>query len=67
MRSAALHRLSLALARQPRLVAFSRSLVRGLPPRDRMARIAAVFSFVSQAVDLRMATGVADPSLTALM
>jgi hypothetical protein len=57
VRSAALHGLSLSLARQPRLIAFSRSLVRGLPPRDRLARIAAVFTFVSQAVDLRMATG----------
>lgn len=55
MRSAALHGLSLSLARQPRLVALSRSLVRGLPPRDRLARIAAVFTFVSQAVDLRRA------------
>ena len=58
MRSAELHGLSLSLARQPRLVAFARALVRGLPPRDRLARISAVFSFVSQAVDLRVATGV---------
>jgi hypothetical protein len=58
VRSAALHSLSLSLARQPRIIAFSRSLVRGLPPRDRLARIAAVFTFVSQAVDLRVATGV---------
>jgi hypothetical protein len=57
VRSAALHGLSLSLARQPRLVAISRTLVRGLPPNDRLARIAAVFSFVSQAVDLRIATG----------
>jgi hypothetical protein len=68
VRSAALHNLSLSLARQPRLVAFSRALVRGLPPRDRLARIAAVFTFVSQAVDLRMATGVGPgTSLSALM
>jgi hypothetical protein len=67
VRSAALHGLSLSLARQPRLVAFSRSLVRRVPPRDRLARIAAVFSFVSQAVDLGMATGAADPTLAALM
>jgi len=53
VRSAALHGLSLSLARQPRLVAFSRSLVRRVPPRDRLGRIAAVFAFVSQAVDLR--------------
>lgn len=57
MRSAALHGLSLSLARKPRLIAFSRSLVRGLPPRDRLARIAAVFTFVSQAADPSMATG----------
>jgi len=55
VRSAALHGLSLSLARQPRLIAFSRSLVRDLPQRDRLARIAAVFTFVSQAVDLRRA------------
>ena len=67
MRSAALHGLTLSLARQPRLVALSRWLVRGLPPRDRLARIAAVFSFVSQAVDLRMAADVADPGLAALV
>jgi hypothetical protein len=68
VRSAALHGLSLSLARQPRLVAFSRSLVRGLPPRDRLARIAAVFSFVSRAADLRAATGVRPgSSLHALM
>ena len=67
MRAAALHGLSLSLARQPRLVAFSRSLVRGLPRRDRLARIAAVFTFVSRAVDLRMATGVGpSASLSAL-
>jgi hypothetical protein len=53
VRSAALHGLSLSLARQPRLVAFSRSLVRRVPPRDRLGRIAAVFAFVSHAVDLR--------------
>jgi hypothetical protein len=67
VRSAALHGLSLSLARQPCLVAFSRALVRRVAPRDRLGRIAAVFSFVSQAVDLRMATGVADPGLSALM
>src|SRR5206468_3887069 len=39
VRSAALHGLSLSLARQPRLVAFSRSLVRRVPPRDRVARL----------------------------
>jgi hypothetical protein len=55
VRSAALHGLSLALARQPRVIAFSRSLVHRVPPRDRLARIAAVFTFVSQAVDLRRA------------
>jgi hypothetical protein len=55
VRSAALHGLSLSLARQPRLVAFSRSLVRRVPPRDRLGRIAAVFAFVTQAVDLRRA------------
>ena len=60
MRSAALHGLSLSLARQPRLIAFSRSLVRRVPPRDRLGRIAAVFAFVSRAVDLRGA--VAGPS-----
>ena len=53
MRSAALHGLSLSLARQPRLVALSRSLVRRVPARDRLARIAAVFAFVTQAVDAR--------------
>jgi len=53
VRSAALHSLSLSLARQPRLVALSRSLVRRVHPRDRLGRIAAVFGFVSQAVDLR--------------
>jgi hypothetical protein len=58
VRSAALHGLCLSLAREPRLVAFSRSLVRGLPPRDRLARIAAVFTFVTRAADLRLATGV---------
>ena len=57
MRSAALHGLSLSLARQPGLVAFSRSLVRRVPAHDRLARIAAVFAFVSQAVDLRRAPG----------
>lgn len=55
MRSAALHGLSVSLARQPTLIAFSRSLVRGVPPRDRLARIAAIFTFVSQAVGLRLA------------
>ena len=54
MRSAALHGLSLSLARQPRVVAFSRSLVRRVPPRDRLGRIAAVFAFVRQAADLRL-------------
>jgi len=53
VRSAALHGLSLSLARQPRLVALSRSLVRRVPARDRLARIAAVFAFVTQAVDAR--------------
>lgn len=67
MRSAALHGLSLSLARQPRLIAFSRSLVRGLPPRDRLARIAAVFTFVSQAVDLRMATGASSGATLAVL
>jgi hypothetical protein len=52
-----LHSLSLSLARQPRLIAFARALVRGLPPRDRLARISVVFTFVSRASDLRMATG----------
>jgi hypothetical protein len=60
VRSAALHGLSLSLARQPRLVELSRSLVRRVPARDRLGRIAAVFAFVSQAVDLRSA--VAGPS-----
>jgi hypothetical protein len=55
VRSAALHGLSLSLARQPGFVAFSRSLVRRVPARDRLARIAAVFAFVSQAADLRRA------------
>jgi hypothetical protein len=67
VRSAALHGLSLSLARQPRLIAFSRSLVRGLPPRDRLARIAAVFTFVSRAVDLRLAAGAGPRGLAALV
>jgi hypothetical protein len=68
VRSAALHGLSLSLARQPGLIAFSRSLVRGLPPRDRLARIAAVFTFVSQAVELRLAAaGQARVALGALL
>ena len=41
--------------------------MRRVPPRDRLGRIAAVFAFVSQAVDLRMAATVVDPSLSALM
>jgi hypothetical protein len=67
VRSAALHGLSLSLARQPRVVAFSRSLVSRVPPRDRLARIAAVFAFVTQAADLRLfALGRSGAGLAAL-
>lgn len=49
---AALHELSTALARSPGVVEFARSLVRGYGRGDRLARIAAVFTFVAHLVDV---------------
>lgn len=46
----ALHDLSISLARNPDVVGLSRALVRGC--RDRLARIAAVFTFVGHLVDV---------------
>ena len=42
------HELALALARNPEIAAFARSLADGAPRRDRLARLALTFSFVSQ-------------------
>lgn len=47
----ALHELSICLARDRHVVEFSRSLVASPPARDRLARIAATFSFVSTLVN----------------
>ncbi len=43
---AARHALVVALARDPSLVRFARRLVREIPPRDRLARVATLFTFV---------------------
>jgi hypothetical protein len=48
---AALHDLSIALARHPDVVEFSRALVEAYPARDRLSRLAAVFTFVGHLVD----------------
>lgn len=47
----ALHELSIRLARDRHVVEFTRSLVASPPARDRLARIAATFSFVSTLVN----------------
>jgi hypothetical protein len=44
--------LAIALARDPDVVAFARGLVASARPRDRLARIAAVFTFVGHLVDV---------------
>jgi hypothetical protein len=49
---AALHDLSIALARHPDVVEFSRALVEAYPARDRLSRLAAVFTFVGHLVDV---------------
>jgi len=46
-RRRALHRLCLALARHPRVVRSAGRVVRELRARDRLGRIAALFTFVS--------------------
>src|SRR5206468_6279884 len=66
VRPAVLHGLSLSLARQPPLLPFSRSLVRPVPPRDRLGRAAAVLALVRQAVDLRSAVSGPSRALAAL-
>jgi len=52
----ALHELSIRLARDRHVVEFSRSLVASPRARDRLARIAATFSFVSTLVNTPGAT-----------
>jgi hypothetical protein len=46
-----LHELSLSLARNKDIAAFSRALVARAPARDRLARLATLFSFVQHLVD----------------
>ena len=46
-----LHELSLSLARNRDVAAFARALVERAPVRDRLARLATLFSFVQHMVD----------------
>jgi len=48
----ALHALSISLARCPDVVEFGRRLVQDYGARDRMGRVAAVFTFVGHLVDV---------------
>lgn len=63
----ALHELSIGLARDPHVVEFSRSLVAAPPARDRLARIAATFSFVSTLVNTPAAARPARDGVGALL
>jgi len=47
-----LHDLSLSLARNPDIAAFSRALIERAPARDRLARLATLFTFVQHLVDV---------------
>ena len=47
-----LHALAISLARNPDVVEFARSVVRGWCARDRVGRISAAFTFVSHLVDV---------------
>jgi hypothetical protein len=47
-----LHNISLSLAREREVIAFARELSRRLPAAGRLPRIAGVFSFVGQLVDV---------------
>jgi hypothetical protein len=47
----ATHALTVSLARRPDVVEFARGLVAGAPAGDRVARVAALFSFVERLVD----------------
>jgi hypothetical protein len=49
---AALRRLVISLARDPSIVEFSRRLVQTVEIRDRLARLAALFTFVCHLVDV---------------
>jgi|EndMetStandDraft_4_1072995.scaffolds.fasta_scaffold354901_2 hypothetical protein len=53
----ALHELSIRLARDRHVVEFTRGLIAARPARDRLARIAAAFSFVSTLVNTPAAAG----------
>jgi hypothetical protein len=46
-----LHELSLSLARHRDIAAFARALVESAPARDRLARLATLFTFVQHLVD----------------
>jgi hypothetical protein len=48
----ALHSLTISLARHPDVVEFARALVQGFRARDRMARVAAAFTFVNHLVSV---------------
>ena len=50
--ASAVHDLALSLARRVDIVEFARSLVAAYPVRDRLGRLAAVFSFVAHLVDV---------------
>lgn len=47
-----MHALSLALARRPEVAEFARALTESAPSRSRLARITALFTFVSHLVDV---------------
>jgi hypothetical protein len=47
-----LHELSLSLARHRDIAAFARALVESAPARDRLARLATLFTFVQHLVDV---------------
>jgi hypothetical protein len=51
------HDLAIALARDPAIVGFARELVRHVARDDRLARLAAVFTFVGHLVDVPPASG----------
>jgi len=50
---AALHDLAISLARHTDVVTFARALAFAYPARDRLSRVAAVFTFVGHLVDVR--------------